>query len=91
MNDPGRQDKSALEIGARASRPLSRERPAPVRGQDAHTTAGETPALHPSTVERFSSFPGARQTMGMSDSFENDCGPAPFPIPRPTQIARSFL
>ncbi len=41
---------------ARASRPLSRERPAPAargvatmamtaRGQDAHATAGETPAL----------------------------------------------
>jgi len=33
--------------GARASRPLSRERPAPAseRGQDARGTAGETPAL----------------------------------------------
>jgi hypothetical protein len=33
---------------ARASRPLSRERPAPAsgRGQDALATAGETPTLH---------------------------------------------
>ena len=30
---------------ARASRPLWRERLAPARGQDARTTAGETPAL----------------------------------------------
>ena len=35
-------------VVARASRPLSRERPAPAsgRGQDARATAGETPALH---------------------------------------------
>ena len=31
---------------ARAFRPQSRERPAPVHGQDARATAGETPAPH---------------------------------------------
>jgi len=36
---------------ARASRPLSRERPAPARGQYARATAGETPA--PQTSEEF--------------------------------------
>ena len=36
---------AAVDV-ARASRPLSRERPAPAsRGQDAHATAGGTPAL----------------------------------------------
>ena len=34
-----------LQLVARASRPLWRERPAPARGQDACGTAGETPAL----------------------------------------------
>jgi len=65
--------KSVLKTGAWASCPLSRERPAPARGQDAHATAGETAALHPSTVERFSWFLGARQPTGMSDCFENAC------------------
>ena len=40
--------RMAAKAVARASRPLSRERPAPIkdRRQDARTTAGETPALH---------------------------------------------
>jgi hypothetical protein len=38
----------ALKIVARASRPWSRERPAPAHGQDARATAGGTPAPHPS-------------------------------------------
>src|SRR5208337_4822915 len=46
---------------ARASRPLSRGRPAPAgpRGQDAHATAGETPALRFSKQRRIPAFDGA--------------------------------
>ena len=43
---------TALKIVARASRPRGRERPAPARGQDAHATAGGTPALRPSACRR---------------------------------------
>jgi hydrogenase nickel incorporation protein HypB len=46
MNWLARRREAARDVG-RASRPLSRERPAPARGrgQDERATAGETPAL----------------------------------------------
>jgi len=53
--------RSSLKIVARASRPRSRERPAPAHGQDARATAGETPAPHPSSVGPFSWFLGVRR------------------------------
>ena len=61
------ESRTALKIVVRASRPLSRGHLARVRERDAPATAGETPAPRPSTVGRFSWFPGARQRTGMSD------------------------
>jgi hypothetical protein len=66
--------RSSLKIVARASRPRSRERPAPAHGQDARATAGETPAPHPSTVGPFSWFLGVRQLTNMSDCSEARAG-----------------
>jgi hypothetical protein len=72
--DRSQKVRSSLKIVARASRPLSRERPAPAHGQDARATAGETPAPRPSTVGPFSWFLGTRQQTGMSDRSEARAG-----------------
>ena len=64
-------------VVGRASRPLSQERPAPARGQDARATAGETPALQPVTP------PPRLESQGSA------AAPEPAPSPSPAPSARS--